>query len=59
VPLPAVMEPPLIVQLYVAPEVVGTEAVLPVELAQTDDGAVIVDGGVAFTVTVTDAQAEL
>ncbi len=40
------IEPPVIVQAYVAPTpAVGTEAVLPVELAQTPEGAVIVELG--------------
>jgi hypothetical protein len=47
---PAVIVPPLIVQLYDAAPV-GTEAVLPVELAQTDDGALIVELGRALMVT--------
>jgi hypothetical protein len=57
VPEPAVIVPPLIVQLYVPPEDAGTEAVFPVELAQTDAGAVIVEPGSGLIVTTSVAVA--
>jgi len=44
---------PEIDQLYVAPLTAVTEAVLPVERAQTDDGAVIVQSGGWLMGTVT------
>src|SRR5208282_2317398 len=51
--VPAVIEPPVIVQAYVAPTpAVGTEAVLTVELAQTLEGAVIVELGIELIVMV-------
>lgn len=53
VPAPAVIEPPLIDQLYVGvPPAVGTDALLPVELEQTDDGALMVESGTARIVNV-------
>jgi hypothetical protein len=54
---PAVIVPPEIVQAYVAPVCVGTEAVLPVELAHTAEAAVIVELG-SGTVTVFDPLLE-
>ena len=47
---PAVIVPPVIDHEYVAPDVVATDAVLPVEFAHTDDGAVIVCDGVTQSV---------
>ena len=50
---PAVIVPPVIDQVYIAPAPAsGMEATLPVEFAQTDSGAVIVASGFAFTITV-------
>ena len=45
-PWPAVMAPPLMVQAYAAPAVLGTEAVLPVEFAETEDaeGVIVASG---------------
>jgi hypothetical protein len=52
VPVPAVIVPPLIIHAYDEPEpAFGTEAVLPVELEQTEVAAVIVASGKAFIVT--------
>ena len=48
---PAVIVPPLIDHEYVAPDVVATDAVLPVEFAHTDGGAVTVCEGTALMVT--------
>jgi hypothetical protein len=52
-PLPPVMLPLRIDQLYVAPAVAETLA-LPVAVEQIDPGAVIADGGSWFTLTVYD-----
>lgn len=49
---PEVIVPPLIVHEYVAPLTNGVEALLPVELLQTDAGAVIAAGG-SLTATAT------
>ena len=50
--LPDVIVPPVIAQLYVAlPYAVGTDAVLPVDVAHTAEGAVIVQTGSALMVT--------
>ena len=59
VPLPAVIVPPVIDQEYVDEgDEVATEALLPVEFALTDVGAVIVEFGTAFTAIVCEADAE-
>jgi hypothetical protein len=50
--LPAVIVPPAIVHRKVAPVSGGTEAVFPVELAQTADAALIVAFGSGEIVTV-------
>src|SRR2546426_12346093 len=42
-PWPAVMAPPLMVQAYAAPAVLGTEAVLPVEFAGTEDAEGVIE----------------
>ena len=56
---PAVIVPLVIDQEYVAPEPAsGTEAVLPVEFGQTEEGAVTVEEGTAFTVAVVVAGAD-
>ena len=58
VPSPFVIVPPVIDQLYVAPvAAAGTEALLPAEVAATEDGAVtlVVDAPLE-TVTVFDAE---
>jgi hypothetical protein len=53
VPLPAVMVPPLIVQPYEAPAPASaTEAVLSVELGQTELATVMVEAGIAMAVMV-------
>src|SRR4051795_798687 len=55
VPLPLVMVPLLIDQAYVAPApAFGTEALLPVEVAQTFAGVVIVADGIGLKTTVVD-----
>ena len=56
---PPVMLPLPIVQLYVAPDVVGTDAVLPVELEHTEPGAVIVAEGSALMVMVMAVESAL
>jgi hypothetical protein len=58
VPTPFVIVPPVIDQLYVAPDAAaGTEAVLPEEAAGTEDGAVtVVVVAPLETVTVFDAE---
>jgi len=53
VPVPPVMVPLRIDQLYVAPAVVATLA-LPVAVEQIDEGAVIADAGSGFAVTLYD-----
>ena len=52
-PLFAVMVPPVICQLYVAPVPASGTLALPVAPAQTSVGAVIVAEGFAFAVTTT------
>ena len=53
VPAPAVIVPFPIVQVYVAPTPAsGTEAPCPLELEQTEEGAVIVELGDALTTAV-------
>ena len=59
VPLPDVMVPPVIDHEYVVPAGPElTEAMLPVELAVSEAGAVMVAFGVGLTETVCDALAE-
>lgn len=59
VPLPEVIVPFVIDQEYVVPAgPAGTDAALPVELAATDEGAVIVSAARLDTVTVCDTLAE-
>jgi D-arabinose 5-phosphate isomerase GutQ len=59
VPVPLVMVPLVIPQEYVAPApAFGTDAVCPDELAQTDDGAVIVASGSGSIVTLVELLVE-
>jgi hypothetical protein len=60
VPAPPVIVPFVIDQLYVAPKPApGTEALLPPELAQTEEGAVITADGTVPTTALVVAGAEV